>query len=806
MEDSEALRLLHRFVARSADAVTPDALWSELCEVAVAVAEADFGNVQQMDADAGLRIVSHRGLPAWWIDFWNAAGRGQGACSQALASGEPIVVEDVEASALFAGSAALQIQLRAGVRAVLSVPMVAASGETVGVLSTHYRKRHRPDQRQLHRLDLLARSAANLLDRRPAAATARHGEARLHALAAATGDAMYVARPGWERLRWLTRQAFVAGLPDDEEGWLGRHVDVADQQQLSEAIRTAIDACGPLDAEVRIHHPDGGLRWVRLRAAPLPDAAGRIVEWCGTAADVTASRRATADQLREQRQLRALLDALPVGVAFTNSPGCEFVTGNRMLLEQFNVRPEHNVSASARDEKAPGRSIVYLHEGTVLRDDQLPLQRAAREGRAVAPMVLQVRLPDGREFFVEARGAPIHDAQGLPMGAVAILLDITERMRVAEAREKARLKDEFLALLGHELRNPLAAIAAALELLNRDVTTAQRQAMEQVLRSQVDVMKRLVDDLLEISRTDLDKLRLDLQSVSLRELLAGAGAAARPLADRRSQTLTVDLPASDVGFRADGVRLAQVLANLLDNASKYSGAGGRIALRGALEGAEIVLRCKDNGPGVDEAAQGRIFHSFVRLDSARRQAPEGLGLGLALVRRIAELHGGSAAVVSDGAGQGCEFVVKLPFVQAALPHPACKSLDGLRASAAFSLAVVEDHPDVAQVLSIAAQRVGYQVVCFNDGASALVGLQGCAPDAVLIDCGLPDRSGVDLLAQLRALPGMEATAFIGMSGAAAVLQDGDVGFDHFLLKPIDVRELAQLLSDRARRSTPAGSG
>jgi PAS domain-containing protein len=255
MEDFEALRLLHRFVARSADAVNPDALWSELCEVAVAVAEADFGNVQQMDDEAGLRIVSHRGLPAWWIDFWNAAGRGQGACSQALASGEPIVVEDVEASALFAGSAALQIQLRAGVRAVLSVPMVAASGETVGVLSTHYRKRHRPDQRQLHRLDLLARSAANLLDRRPAAATARHGEARLHALAAATGDAMYVARPGWERLRWLTRQAFVAGLPDDEEGWLGRHVDVADQQQLSEAIRTAIDACGPLDAEVRIHHP-----------------------------------------------------------------------------------------------------------------------------------------------------------------------------------------------------------------------------------------------------------------------------------------------------------------------------------------------------------------------------------------------------------------------------------------------------------------------------------------------------------------------------------------------------------------------
>lgn len=240
---------------------------------------------------------------------------------------------------------------------------------------------------------------------------------------------------------------------------------------------------------------------------------------------------------------------------------------------------------------------------------------------------------------------------------------LRERCPGSARAEQSRLKDEFMALLGHELRNPLTVLALAVEGLQGESAESQRDPADRVIQTQVSVLRRLAEDLLDSSRIALGNMRLQLGGTVLADLLQAAASAARPALAAKAQELLVALPADGVSFIADEVRLLQVLANLLDNASKYSPHGGVIRLSGAVEGSELLLRCADAGRGVARELQSRIFEPLVRLESARRDAPRGLGLGLVLVRRIAELHGGSASMKSDGPGKGSEFEVRIPLEQ-----------------------------------------------------------------------------------------------------------------------------------------------
>lgn len=407
-------------------------------------------------------------------------------------------------------------------------------------------------------------------------------------------------------------------------------------------------------------------------------------------------------------------------------------------------------------------------------------------------------MPAGREFFIEVSGSPIRNAYGDLIGAVAVSIDVTERKRAERIREQVRLKDEFLAVLGHELRNPLSAISSALEFLKHGVTATQREATDNIMRDQVTVVRRLVDDLLDISKITLGGMHIQREGVSLFALLNAAAAAARPGFEARSQELLISLPAEDIRFSADKVRLAQILANLLDNASKYSLHGGRIALSGALDGSEVVLRCKDWGRGVPPDAQEAIFEPLVRFGSGRRNAPAGLGLGLSLVRRLAQLHGGSATVRSDGLGAGAEFIVKIPFCEATTSMLSTGPLVGSDADAALSIALVEDNADVAQVLTLVVERLGHHVTRYGDGPSAVAGIPDLAPDVVLLDCGLPGMTGLEVLETLRPQSVLRDTLFIGMSGLPLLeeVAGGDARFDHFLAKPIDIKDIAALLASR----------
>jgi CheY-like chemotaxis protein len=361
-----------------------------------------------------------------------------------------------------------------------------------------------------------------------------------------------------------------------------------------------------------------------------------------------------------------------------------------------------------------------------------------------------------------------------------------------------RLKDEFLALLGHELRNPLAAISNALQLLSGGVNAAQRTSIEELIGRQAGILRRLVDDLLDVSRITRGQIALQKEPIDLSELLQRVADAARPAIAQREQEIVVRLPRGHVRFMADRVRLKQIAANLLNNASKYTSRGGKIEFSGAKEGSEVVLRCRDNGRGIPLEMQKKIFEPFTRLETAGQSSEAGLGIGLALVKQLVELHGGTVSVESVGPGKGSEFTVRLPLVEAPpLPRAAGKQAPEPQLRRALSIVVVEDNADVAQTLSLTLEQAGHRVTMFADGPSALSGLSDLKPDAVLLDIGLPGIDGYEVAAKMRKKANLRRALFIGLSGFKRRKQaeKSRDGFDHYFVKPVDPAKLLTLLNE-----------
>lgn len=370
-----------------------------------------------------------------------------------------------------------------------------------------------------------------------------------------------------------------------------------------------------------------------------------------------------------------------------------------------------------------------------------------------------------------------------------------------ERARQAELKDEFLALLGHELRNPLAAISTALHLLFTDISSERHTSLQELIRRQVEVLRRLVDDLLDVARISQGQVQLKKNPVDLAQLLQNSIAVVQSAIESRGQVIRLRLPTEHIRFMADGVRMEQVVVNLLSNASKYTDIGGKIELSGAREGSDVIIQCRDNGAGIPVEMQKAIFDAFTRLQTGSESSDSGVGLGLTLVKRLVELHGGTVSVESGGPGAGCEFTVRLPLVEA--PRVSCQASEmphEPRVKRAFSIVVVEDNRDVAQTLTIALKHAGHRVRLFTDGPSALSGMARLKPDAILLDIGLPGMDGYELAAKLRKKRNLKQTLFVGLSGFQRRAHDGDPGgnFDYYFVKPLDLDALLQLLNKHVR--------
>jgi PAS domain S-box-containing protein len=500
---------------------------------------------------------------------------------------------------------------------------------------------------------------------------------------------------------------------------------------------------------------------------------------------MTVENLALLFRAREE-ELLAIYENVP-GIVFyiAVEPDGEFrfLSVSRDFLVATGLTREQIVGSLVRDiVPPPSRDTVLKH-----------YREAIRSGRAVRWEEESV-YPAGRRYG-EVAVTPLYDADGVATHLIGIVHDITERKRREEERaEEERRKDEFLSLLGHELRNPLAAISTAVQLLSGGVTDEQRVSLNGMMERQVKLMQRLLDDLLDLGRITHGYIQLKKGRIDLANFLQHVTEVIKPTIAERGQEMILQLPSEVVTFKADEARLEQIAINLLNNASKYTAQGGRIEFSGVREGSEVVLRCKDNGRGIPLDMQQKIFEPFTRVELFSNSRGEAsLGIGLALVKRLVELHMGKISVESNGPGTGSEFLVRLPLEPALSDQafaPETKPAHRLRRLRPIVL--VEDNSDVASTIVLALEQAGYRVMLFADAFSALAALSDLTPHAVLLDIGLPDMDGYELAAKLRKKGNLRHAVFIAISGFKRRETADD--FDNYFTKPVNLSALLNFLS------------
>jgi PAS domain S-box-containing protein len=444
-----------------------------------------------------------------------------------------------------------------------------------------------------------------------------------------------------------------------------------------------------------------------------------------------------------------------------------------------------------------GRSIELIIPPE-LRHEEREILRRIRQGERIDHFETVRIAKDGRRLDISLTVSPLCDDTGRVIGASKVARDISERKRAdAILRDADRRKDEFLAILAHELRNPLAPIRHSLEILLRSEGEPRLfQHATDILGRQLSHMIRLVDDLLDVSRITRDRLKLQKTRVELGSIVGHAVDAGRPMAERDHQTIEVSLPDKPIYLDADPVRLAQVFSNLFNNACQYTEPGGRIWLKAHEEPGEVVITVRDSGIGVPADQLDGIFEMFAQVEDDSERPRRGLGIGLTLVRRLVELHGGTVTARSEGRGLGSEFEVRLPIIEAPIARQEPKPVRPPE-GAARRILVVDDNRDSAESIATLLQLSGHQTFLAHDGLAAVEEAERLRPDVVLLDVGLPKISGIDACRRIRSHPWGKSLVIVALTGWG---QDHDrrntrdAGFDAHLVKPVDYGDLLQLLS------------
>ena len=436
-------------------------------------------------------------------------------------------------------------------------------------------------------------------------------------------------------------------------------------------------------------------------------------------------------------------------------------------------------------------------------DDQertLAAWREAVEDRRTYDLEFRIRRFDGEYHWFKTRGTPIRDDQDKIVKWFGTCTDIEDQKQAEEAlRDADRKKDEFLAMLAHELRNPLAAIGNAAYILGSRDAQAHFPWVKDVISRQVKQLGRLIDDLLDVSRITRGKIELRRENLDVSRVLNQAIESVRPLIEQRNHRLTVAYAPEPLRIEADPTRLEQIVVNLLTNAAKYTHPGGQISLTAEREGSAVVIRVLDNGIGIPSEKLPSMFELFTQGDRSLARTEGGLGIGLTLVKRLAELHGASVTGKSRGPDTGSEFAVSFPAAETAQP-PRRKHRDIVAGTAnhAAHILVVDDNRDTAWALSKLLEVLGHDVRTAHDGPSALALARRQRPDYVLLDIGLPGLDGYKVAAELRKDLDCRDTVIIAVSGYG---QEEDrrrsqvAGFDHHLVKPINHDELILLLAE-----------
>ena len=479
-----------------------------------------------------------------------------------------------------------------------------------------------------------------------------------------------------------------------------------------------------------------------------------------------------------------------------------FMLDTEGRIASWNIGAQRIKGYTAEEIIGRHFSIFYPSEDVASGKPANELRLAIAEGR-VEDEGWRIR-KDGTRFWANVVITAIFDEDGVLQGFAKVTRDLTERRRIEALQEADRQKNEFLAVLAHELRNPLAPIRNALYLIGRPGADAETIAnAHAIAERQVRHMARLLDDLLDVSRVSQGRIELHRERVDLVVAMRQALDSVRGLAEDRGQHLALEAPAAPVAVDADPIRLDQMLMNLLSNAIKYTNPNGHIRLSAAREGTEAVVRVHDDGIGIAPEMLSKIFDLFVQAEPHARRGGEGVGIGLTLVRKLVELHGGTVTASSAGPGRGSEFSIRLPTAERAAAERAVAAAAAASAPPApLRVVVVDDNADLAESLALMLRFMGNEVLPFCDGQSALDAIADFAPDLVILDIGMPGMNGYALARQLRitsAAGSPYIVALTGWGGPEDRMQSRAAGINEHLVKPVEPKALDRVLETARRR-------
>ena len=650
-----------------------------------------------------------------------------------------------------------------------------------------------------------------------AEAALRQSEERHRALITASSDVVYRMSADWSELGPIDGRGLVGSSAAPNRAWLEDNIFPEDQPQVRAAIEEAICTKSLFKLEHRVRRADGSAGWTVSRAVPLLGANGEITEWFGTASDVTERHEAEEALRAGEERYRSMIESSPDCIKVLDLEGRLLsVEIGQELLGITDVTP------------LLGTSWIEFWKGP---DDHAAAEAAVAVAAAGGDgkFVGFFRSLHGEDKWWDVAVTPVRDASDQPVRLLAVSRDVTDRhemeqmlaARAAALAQADRSKDEFLAMLAHELRNPLAPLRNASEMLKeKNVGDEDRWEAQRILDRSIENMSRMIDDLLDVSRITEGKISLRKMPVSLETILTAATSLARSGCAAHRQELSVSFPKEPIFLDADATRLEQVFGNLLNNACKYSGDGCHISLSAEVVshssheshrsyemgpmgpmGRMVEVTVRDDGAGIDPELLPHIFDLFVQASRTLDRAHGGLGIGLTLVQRLVKLHGGSIEARSEGLGHGAEFIVHLPILAEA--PPAAAPTPRPAQETPRRILIVDDNTDSARSLATLQKRRGHETHTAFTGPDALTAAAEFLPDVVLLDIGLPGMDGFEVARQIRAMPALRGVFIIAMSGYG---RDEDraeakqAGFDEYLVKPVDLDQVRVWLREGAKYS------
>jgi PAS domain S-box-containing protein len=623
----------------------------------------------------------------------------------------------------------------------------------------------------------------------------QESEARFRALVRASSDVIYHMNADWSEMQQLDGRQFIADTQQPDKHWMEKYIHPHDRPRVREAIAEAIRTRGVFELEHRVLLVDGSLGWTHSRAVPMLNDAGEITEWVGMASDVTARRHAQA-QLEDQRRLyEAILTNTP-DLAYVWDLQHRFIYANDGLLRMWGKTWDEAIGKTCLElGYEPWHAEMHGREIDQVKSTRQPV-------RGQVPFNGSF----GRRMY-DYLLVPVIGTNGEVEAVAGTTRDVTEsKLLESSLLDADRRKDEFVATLAHELRNPLAPIRNAVYLLRKPQLEPEvlRNARD-IIDRQLQHMVRLVDDLLEVSRITLGQVTLRQETVDLHDVFRDALDAIAPLVAKKGHRLDVNIPAGKLLVRGDATRLSQVLQNLLDNAIKYTPDGGEISVNATRTRDQARITVRDNGIGIAPEMHTRIFELFTRVHPDERVKSSGLGIGLALARQLIKLHSGSIEVTSAGPDTGSEFVVSLPLLpQAEATAPALDPAINDAPAGHKRVLVVDDNRDAAESLAMIIEMSGCEVALAYDGPQALQIIATFKPQLAFMDIGMPGMDGYEVAQRVRAMPSGSDIALVALTGwgqAEDKKRAHAAGFDEHLTKPVDPDTLDSVLSLRRRPET-----